>query len=365
MVTTSGEAAGERLRVGVLWRGERGARRPAEDRGLGPLFDAFDVSGVEVVPLPFGEARVEEVRAQLHELAGVLVWVNPIQDGATRQHVDELLDRAAADGLWVSARPEVIRKMGTKEVLFETRHLGWGSDTDLYRSAEELADRLPARLERHGRLVLKQGRGNGGQGVWSVELVDRHARVTSRSPVLAREARAQLGSVERMSLGDFVRRCAAYLSWSAVLVDQEYQRRLPEGMIRCYFSHAEVVGFCHQWPKGLLDAGGVASPDRAPPVMEGPHAPAYQRLRQRAEHEWVPEMARVVGLEARALPVIWDADFLFGPEDARGEDTYVLCEINVSAVWPFPPMASRTVAANTLARLSEAVRESGRRGPAK
>ena len=29
------------------------------------------------------------------------------------------------------------------------------------------------------------------------------------------------------------------------------------------------------------------------------------------------------------------------PKDASGEDTYVLCEINVSAVWPFPPMAAR------------------------
>ena len=137
---------------------------------------------------------------------------------------------------------------------------------------------------------------------------------------------------------------------------------MADGLVRCYFSHGEVVGFRHQWPKGLLDADPAASlPDRPPPAMVGRDAPAYQLLRQRAEREWVPEMARVLGLAENSLPVIWDADFLYGAKDEHGEDGYVLCEINVSAVWPFPPMASTTIAVNTLARVTEAVRESGRR----
>ena len=37
-----------------------------------------------------------------------------------------------------------------------------------------------------------------------------------------------------------------------------------------------------------------------------------------------------------SLPVLWDADFLYGPRTASGDDTYVLCEINVSSVIPFP-----------------------------
>jgi hypothetical protein len=48
--------------------------------------------------------------------------------------------------------------------------------------------------------------------------------------------------------------------------------------------------------------------------------------------------------------VIWDADFLYVPQTAAGDDTFVLCEINVSAVWPFPPMAAPTVAAAALVR---------------
>ena len=348
------------MRIGVLWRGEPRARRPAEDRGLGDLFDAFVALPVELVPVPFGDERVEEVRKQLRGLDGVLVWVNPIQDGANRQRVDELLWEAVASGAWVSAHPEVIRKMGTKEVLFETRHLGWGSDTSLYRSVDELAERLPARLERHGRLVVKQGRGNGGNGVWSVELAEPGVPATLGSPVHVREARDKDGSIERVSLGEFVQRCGPHFTWSGVLVDQEYQRRLADGLIRCYFSHGKVVGFRQQWPKGLLDVElSALLPDRAPSAMEGPDAPACQLLRQRAEETWVPEMARLLDLDVRELPVIWDADFLFGTKDARGEDSYVLCEINASAVWPFPPMASSTIAANTLARIAEAARVRG------
>jgi len=353
---TSALASASRVRVGILWRGEPGAQRPDGERGLGSLFDVLAGASAEVVPVPFSDERVAEVRRQVRGLDGLLVWVNPIQDGVDRHRVDELLEGLTAHGVWVSARPEVIRKMGTKRVLFDTRHLGWGSDTDLYRSVDELVERLPVRLERHGRLVLKQGRGNGGNGVWSVELVRPRDPATLSSPVLVREACAMDGAAEPVHLGEFVERCGRYFSWSGVMVDQEYQRRLVDGMVRCYFSHDEVVGFRRQWPKGLLTPEVAASlPDGASP-MEGPATPAYQVLRERAEGEWVPEMAHVLGIEAQDLPVIWDADFLFGTADEGSEDRFVLCEINVSAVWPFPPMATATIAANTVARVLESVR---------
>ena len=49
----------------------------------------------------------------------------------------------AANGVWVSTHPDVILKMGAKEVLFRTRHLGWGTDTYLYRSAATLHEEFP------------------------------------------------------------------------------------------------------------------------------------------------------------------------------------------------------------------------------
>jgi hypothetical protein len=88
--------------------------------------------------------------------------------------------------------------------------------------------------------------------------------------------------------------------------------------------------------------------------MEGPDVPDCQALRVKAETEWVPQMLSILGIGPDDLPVIWDADFLFGPKTVTGEDTYVLCEINVSAVWPFPPMAAPAVAAAALDRAQAA-----------
>ncbi|HLI45273.1 MAG TPA: Cj0069 family protein [Acidimicrobiales bacterium] len=341
------------LRLGILWRGAASASRPDERHQMAPLFDAFAELPVDLVPIPFEDERVAEARAQLAGVDGVLVWVNPIQDGADRANVDALLREVAARGRFVSADPSVILKMGTKEVLYTTRELGWGSDTAVYRSPEELAERLPERLAERGCLVVKQGRGNGGNGVFKVELLEPARGAPRDTPVRVRHAQLRDGSSEETTLGVVLDRCARLLAWSGCIVDQPFQDRLGEGMIRCYLSHGRVVGFCHQWPAGLLDLGAARRPPLPPSAMEAADAPAYQELRRLAEDDWVPSMARLLGLELDELPVIWDADFLYGPKDAGGRDTFVLCEINVSAVWPFPPTAAPTVAANALARARE------------
>lgn len=323
---------------------------PRADRGLRPLFEAFDELPVIIEQVPYSDDAADEALAQLVALDGVLVWVNPIQDGANRASLDPILRAAAARGVWVSAHPDVILKMGTKEVLFKTRHLGWGSDTSLYRSAAEFTRDFPARLAQLGRLVLKQARGNGGNGVWKVELpAGRPARADLDTVVRVQDARSKAGVSEHLTLWSFMARCRDYFAWSGSLIDQAYQDRLADGMLRCYFCHDEVVGFCQQWPTALLDDDPHRGLSPAS-VMEGPDVPAYQALRAVAQAEWVPQMTTVLGIEISELPVIWDADFLYGLRTPSGDDTYVLCEINVSAVWPFPPMAAPTVAAAALRR---------------
>ncbi|HEY5273118.1 MAG TPA: Cj0069 family protein [Acidimicrobiales bacterium] len=337
-------------RIGILWRGDRTVESPAPrpDRQLESLFDAFGKLPVTTVLIPFADDSVDDVREEVLSCDGVLVWVNPIQDGANRAHVDEILREASAVGVFVSARPDTIGKLGTKEVLFRTKELGWGSDTVLYLSSSEFAQRFPSRLASRRRLVVKQGRGNGGEGVWKVELIDENATdVQPDSIIRVQDARWRDGSSQTTPLAAFIARCEKYFAWSGCIVDQVFQDRLSDGMMRCYLSRNQVVGFCHQWPKGLLDFDPNEQPPLAEPtrtVMEGPDTPAYQRLRALAETEWVPQMQELLGIATESLPVIWDADFLYGPKTDAGADTYVLCEINVSAVWPFPPMASDTVA---------------------
>jgi hypothetical protein len=86
------------------------------------------------------------VREQLATLDGVLVWVNPIRKGRNRANLDALLREVAARGVWVSAHPDVILKMGTKEVLHRSSAMSWGCDTALYRTAEAMRAELPMRL---------------------------------------------------------------------------------------------------------------------------------------------------------------------------------------------------------------------------
>lgn len=79
------------------------------------------------------------MREQLAEFDGVLVWVNPIHEGRNRAKLDALLREVASRGIWVSAHPDVILKMGTKEVLYRTRMMGWGCEKALYQTPEEEA----------------------------------------------------------------------------------------------------------------------------------------------------------------------------------------------------------------------------------
>jgi len=104
----------------------------------------------------------DDVHAQLMKTDGALVWVNPLEGDRTREKLGALLLDVAATGRFVSAHPDVILKMGVKEVLHRTRHLGWGTDTRLYRSAEEFRGGFPAQLRVAGPRVIKQNRGNAG-----------------------------------------------------------------------------------------------------------------------------------------------------------------------------------------------------------
>ena len=322
---------------------------------LGTLFAAFATLDVIAVPVVYADDAIQEVRAELLTLDGVLVWVNPIQDGATRGQLDALLREAAEAGVWVSAHPDVIDTMGTKEVLFATQTLGWGSDTAIYHSREELFSDFPARLGQHRRLVVKQARGTGGDGVWRVELpagAGAGAPVLDASILVQRSAPRSVTPLEERTLRGLLEQCQGYFAWSHCLIDQPYQERLAEGMIRVYFVQDEVVGFCHQWPMGLIDPNGSQHPPAAtvPPAMEDPQTPTYASLRTQAETQWVPSMQKLLGLATHDLPAIWDADFLYGPKTDAGDDTYVLCEINVQAVWPYPPQASTRLAQAALDR---------------
>jgi hypothetical protein len=341
-------------RIAILWRGDRDTRRAAtpQNNRFYRVFEELAAVGIDAEPTVYDEDIEDEVRRQLLAVDGVLVWVDPIHQGKNRTALDAMLRDVAARGPWVSAHPDVILKMGVKEVLYRTKHLGWGTDTQLYRTPAEFAAAFPSRLQSTGPRVIKRNRGNGGIGVWKVEPVTAPTGTTS----LVRVLEGRRGSLpEELPLAEFMTRCEGYFSADECIVDQPFQPRLPDGMIRCYMGVDKVVGFGHQLIKALIPPPpeGPDSPaaQPGPRIMHGPDAKPFQGLRAKTEAEWTPQMIEVLGIDRASLPIIWDADFLYGPRTPSGEDSYVLCEINVSSVFALPDQAPAAIARLALSKL--------------
>ena len=323
---------------------------------LAPVFDALADVGLVADVAVYSDDASDEFRSQLMGVDGALVWVDPVTEGDDRTKLDAILREVASIGVWVSAHPDTIVKMGTKEVLYRTRELGWGSETHLYGTVEEFHERFPANLGAGGARVLKQYRGNGGIGVQKVELVAPSSR-GSDPVVQVQSARMRDEVTEDIPLGAFMQRCAQYFAYSdgsGRLIDQTFQPRIAEGMIRCYLVKDEVVGFARQYPHESSPGGDPSAPRRvfglpSKKTMYGPDEPAFRPLRTKVESEWVPAMQTLVDVDAASLPALWDADFILGPKDSSRDDTHVLCEINVSAILPFPREVPPKLAQATLA----------------
>src|SRR5215475_6389317 len=325
-------------RIAILWRGDETARRGAtlETSRFKAVFAALADVGVDAEPVVYEDDVLDAVRAQLVALDGVLVWVNPIHKGRNRANLDALLREVAARGVWVSAHPDVILKMGTKEVLHRTRTMSWGCDTALYRTAEAVRTELPARLAA-GPRVIKRNRGNGGQGVWKVETL-----AGPRNRPMVRALDATKDASEELTLDEFLDRCVEYFEDGCV-IDQTFQTHLSEGVVRCYMVGDRCAGFGHQRVKALVDAPAArAEAGRRAYTLNAD--PRFQRLRRLMEDEWTSQLISLLDIPRRDLPMIWDADFMLGPPGAHGADSYVLGEINVSSVFPIPEEASAEIA---------------------
>jgi hypothetical protein len=332
-------------RIAILWRGDELARRAAapDTSRFKAVFAALADVGVDAEPVVYEDDVLDAVRAQLARQDGVLVWVNPIHEGRNRANLDTLLREVAAGGVWVSAHPDVILKMGTKEVLHRTRAMSWGCDTALYRTAEAMRVELPARLAA-GPRVIKRNRGNGGQGVWKVEML-----TGPRSRPTVRVLDATKDVPEELSLDAFFERCVEYFEDGCV-IDQQFQARLSEGVVRCYMAGDRCAGFGYQKVKALVDPP-VGRAAAGPRLYTFNGDPRFQHLRRLMEDEWAPQMTSLLNIARRDLPIIWDADFMLGPPGADGADSYVLGEINVSSVFPIPDEAPIEIAHRVADRL--------------
>ena len=67
----------------------------------------------------------------------------------------------------------------------------------------------------------------------------------------------------------------------------------------------------------------------------------------------MPQLERTLGIRREELPLLWDCDFLHGEPARDGDERYVLCEINVSSVAPFPDSAIEPLVLAAIDRIEE------------
>ena len=221
--------------------------------------------------------------------------------------------------------------------------MSWGCDTALYRTAEAMRAGLPERLAA-GPRVIKRNRGNGGQGVCKVE-----KPAGPRNRPMVRVLDATKDASEELALDEFLERCVEYFEDGCV-IDQPFQVRLTEGVVRCYMTGGRCAGFGHQKVRALVDASAQRA-EAGPRLYTSNADPRFQRLRRLMEDEWTPQLISLLDIPRCDLPIIWDADFMSGPLGPDGTDSYVLGEINVSSVFPIPDQAPAEIARRVADRL--------------
>lgn len=343
--------------VAVVCHGdaERRSTATAESSKVPTLFPALARAGMVGIPVVYHDDFRDAVRDQLLGVDAVLVWVNPIEAGHDRTHLDALLREVAQAGVFVSAHPDVILKIGTKQVLVDTRDLSWSAPgIAALVSPAALREALVSHHAAGETRVLKQYRGHSGQGIWKVEPIDAQAGGGAAIRFRVREAPRDSPELV-MGLDAFVTRCERYFAGAGRMIDQPWQSRLPEGMIRCYLVHDRVEGFGHQAVNALCPAPEGMPRDAFPATTKRHYYPPgkaeFQALKAQVETEWVPQLLGLFDLSVEDLPVLWDCDFMFGPRTASGDNTYVLCEINVSSVSPYPESVLEPLARATFAKV--------------
>ncbi|MFL5789811.1 MAG: Cj0069 family protein [Flavisolibacter sp.] len=339
------------LSIAFLVYGEHGSSRNAlTEEKYKDLANAFISSGFSVQSVLYNDEEKEQLYSTLSAFDAILVWVNPIEQGKDRTHLNNLLSRLSHQGCLVSAHPNAILKMGTKEVLFRTKQMDWGGNIQLYTSYNEFEKNFPKSLEQRKVKVLKQYRGNGGNGVFKI------SHNTTNNEVTITPAQRGAGPTS-FSWNDFFNFFKSYFENNGMLIEQEWNANHQNGMVRCYLCGNKVAGFGYQEINALYEINTPEGTRMLPPGSRyyfSENCGLFADLKQIMETFWVPKLQDIQSIPTDLLPIIWDADFFINQvNNPPAIGKYSLCEINVSSVSPFPPSAIPFIVKETSRRLAD------------
>jgi len=320
----------------VLYGDENSAKNALTDDNFKPLADLLIENGFTVESVLYNNSKYERLRTEMTKFDAVQVWVNPTSGGQDRHYLDLLLSELAEKGVYVSTHPEIILKIGTKKVLYSTRDMDWGGDTELYPDYEDFEKRFLASMDDDDQTsirILKQYRGQSGEGIFKVCLAD-HNNV--------RVIPAASPENERIFTKDeFHKEFRKYFENGGLLINQQWSRGIINGMVRCYITKNKVGGFGYQESVALCPQTNEPDSKIRPTSRRfyfSESCGLFQDLRKIMESKWIPQLQEIHSISDDMMPLLWDIDLFIN--DVNGpcpEKKYSICEINVSCVSPFPP----------------------------
>lgn len=312
--------------VALMIFGEPGSGKNAlTEEKYKKLAAHFKEKEFDVHSVIYHDSIAKELAEELTKYKAVLVWVNPVEQGRDRKQLDALLIDLSGRGCFVSAHPDTIVKMGTKEILYKARDTEFGGDVKLYRSFEDFKQNFFPSEEVTAIRILKPYRGNGGNGVFKIDATGYKNNRIVVTHAKGNEARA-------LTIDDLFKEFEPYFKGNDMLIDQAWNQNIVNGMVRCYLTGTKVTGFGYQEVNALY-------PNKLPGQRYyfSEDCGLFSDLKKVMENNWVPQLQQITGIENEMLPVIWDADFFINNVNATdASKKYSLCEINTSSVSPFP-----------------------------
>lgn len=328
--------------VAILIYAAPGAERNAlTEEKYKELGKAFIENGFSISSVCYHDSIAEEISQELKTFDAVLVWVNPIEQGNDRERLDTILSEVSDHGVFVSTLPDIILKMGTKLVLYETRKMDWAASIKLYNTYNAFKEKFPGSLDQPK--IIKQYRGNGGNGVF---------RIAKMSDQKIEVVHAQGNNKKKYTVDEFLTEFNGFFENGGLLIEQPWNENISSGMVRCYMSGTKVAGFGYQEINALYqdENGNYVAPGKRYYYTE--NCSLFRDLKSKMEKDWIPQLQKVLDIPENKLPVIWDADFFINdPCGFVNEKKYELCEINVSCVSPFPPSSINFIVETVRSRL--------------
>lgn len=334
--------------LAILIFGEINSNRNAltEEKYSG-LATAFTEKGFRVDSVVYNDLLADKLATELLPYDAILVWVNPIEQGNDRKKLDVLLSDLSDKGCLVSAHPEVILKIGTKDILYKTKDLAFGGDTNLYDSFDDLRANFPDAKQPLGLRILKQYRGNGGNGVFKVD-----TSAIDQNKISITHAKGDVGE-RQITIAEFFEELKMFFQNKGMLIDQAWNPNIINGMVRCYLTGTKVNGFGYQEINALYPTSDKIPKKPSKRFYFTEECGLFQDLRTIMETKWVPQLQELTSIKTDRMPVIWDADFFINTINTENaHEKYTLCEINASCVSPFPESAIPHIVAEVSRRIA-------------